>query len=271
MTADTASGWAGLAAELDAWGAAGREAAVWWRDDDAVSDSPALRRLLDLSAAAAAPLALAVIPAAAEASLRRRLEDHPAPTTVLQHGFAHANHAARGAKKCELVDPAARPAVVEELRQGQEKLARLLGDRVFPVLVPPWNRIAGALLPGLPGLGFAGLSTYRARPGSEAAPGLPQVNCHVDILQWRPERRFLGLDAALTLLCGHLRAKRLGSADPAEASGLLSHHQVHDDDAWDFLAGLLDRLARHPAVRLLGAREAFAAAGSAGRSAAVAP
>ena len=45
------TGWDALARELDAWGEAGAVATLWWRDDDAVADTPTLRRLLSLAAA----------------------------------------------------------------------------------------------------------------------------------------------------------------------------------------------------------------------------
>lgn len=257
MTAAT-DPWAALEAELDAWAAAGRSARIWWRDDDAVADAPALRRLLDLAAAQGAPLALAVIPAAAEDSLAALLDGHTADTAVLQHGFAHRDHAAPGGKKCELVDPDSRPAVLDELRRGRDGLAARFGRRFLPVLVPPWNRIAPALVARLPDLGFRGLSAYKARTASEAAPGVIQANCHLDLMQWRPDRRFLGVEAALALLREHLAARRRGTADAAEPSGILSHHRVHDAAAWDFLATLLARLTRHPAVRLLPAGPVFA-------------
>jgi hypothetical protein len=250
--------WAALEAELDAWAAAGLRATIWWRDDDAASDSPALRRLLDLAAATGAPLALAAIPAKVEAGLAELLAAHAADTTVLQHGYAHQNHAEPGDKKCELVSPARRPAVLDELRRGRERLTVLFGDRFLPVLVPPWNRLDPGLAARLPGLGFCGLSTFKPRRTAEAAPGLIQVNCHLDLLQWKPARRFLGGAAALALLTGHLLARRQGRADPQEPSGLLGHHLVQDAETWVFLTALLDRLNRHPAAALLGAAEIFA-------------
>ncbi|MEQ8357497.1 MAG: polysaccharide deacetylase family protein [Kiloniellaceae bacterium] len=250
-------GWTALEREFDAWAQSDREALVWWRDDDAAGPSKSLTRLLDLAADCAAPLSLAVIPAKAEPGLVNLLANHPADATVLQHGFAHSNHAAAGAKKCELTSPSQRPAVTEELRLGRTRLSTLFGARSRPFLVPPWNRLASDLAARLPEIGFIGLSTYQPRLRATAVPGLVQVNCHVDIMQWRPERRFLGTAAALDLLIGHLSAKRRGDADPDEPSGILSHHLVHDDDAWDFLGRLLRRLARHPAVRLLPAAAVF--------------
>src|SRR3546814_5979986 len=63
-------------------------------------------------------------------------------------------------------------------------------------MVPPWNRVAPALAARLPAIGFTALSTYQVRR-SAAGLGVAQVNCHLDILQWRPQRRFLGTAAAV--------------------------------------------------------------------------
>ena len=79
-------------------------------------------------------------------------------------------------------------------------------------------------------------------------------------------RGFLGTAEALDLLAGHLRARRLGAADVAEPSGLLSHHGAHDEACWAFLDELLGRLAEHPAARFVAADEAFAAESSAPRT-----
>ncbi|WP_299395497.1 polysaccharide deacetylase family protein [Pelagibius sp.] len=243
------SDWAALERELDRWGEAGQAATLWWRDDDATARTAALDRLIDLAASLSLPLAVAVIPQAAEATLAASLAGSAAGVRVLQHGFAHRNNAGPDAKKCELVAPALRPEIAGELRQGQALLAALCGERLIPALVPPWNRIDGDLVAALPSLGFTGLSTYKARRLAEPAAGLRQVNCHVDIMQWRPQRRFLGTAAALQLLVGHLEARRTGAVDAGEATGILTHHAVHDAEAWRFLEDLLPRLAGHPASR----------------------
>jgi hypothetical protein len=94
------SSWAALAAELSRWRGDGRLPTFWWRDDDATRPSRSLDRLLTIAAGLRAPVALAVIPAAAEAVLAERLDD--ARVAVLQHGYAHANHAPDGEKKAEL-------------------------------------------------------------------------------------------------------------------------------------------------------------------------
>lgn len=260
MRSRGAAAWRALEAELAVWRKAGRVAAFWWRDDDAVTPGAALDRLLDLAAGHRASVALAVIPALVEPALARSLEQHAARTVVLQHGYAHSNHAPAGAKKCELVDPAQRPALLGELQRGRDRLSALLDDRLLPVMVPPWNRIDTALLRRLPALGFMALSTLKARPAAAPVPGLLQVNCHLDILQWRPQRGFLGTEGALALLTAHLAAKRRGEADAEEPTGILTHHLVHDAQAWSFLAELFAFLEEQEAVRLLSPREIFATA-----------
>lgn len=260
--------WTSLTQELDAWVAAGREATLWWRDDDAVEPSAALERLLDLASACDLPLALAVIPARASDSLAACIRAAKARVTPIQHGFAHRNHATETEKKCEL--GAQRPAteVLDELACGRARMDALFGAGWPPVLVPPWNRIAPSLLPALAQLGFAGLSTYGPRSGTEAAPGLRQVNTHVDIMHWPDPRGFAGEAAALGLLTEHLRARRRGETDSAEPSGLLTHHLAHDAPAWAFLDRLLGALPDHPAVRFVSLDKALAAAPRAARGAA---
>ncbi len=263
--------WRILSEELDAWGAAGRVATLWWRDDDAVEPSAALERLLGLAAARDVPIALAAIPARASEALARGIETAGARVTLLQHGYAHRNHAPAAEKKVELGVDRRASAVLEELARGQARMTALFGLGSSglgwaPVLVPPWNRIAEGLVPELARLGFRGLSTYGARAAAEPVPGLVQINSHVDIMRWKVPRGFLGAAEALDLLAGHLRARRLGEADAAEPSGLLSHHRAHDEACWAFLDELLGRLAEHPAARFVAADEAFAAEPAASRN-----
>lgn len=254
------SGWQALAAELDRWQAAGRRASFWWRDDDAVAGGPALDRLLALARRHRLPLALAVIPAAADAGLVEALDDAP-QLYVLQHGYAHANHAPAGEKTVELGSHRPLPAVLDELRRGRRRLRGLFGERLVPALVPPWNRIDPGVVRRLGALGFTGLSTFRARPRSAAAPGIRQVNCHIEIMNWQT-RGFIGREPALGFALEHLRRRREGGADAAEPTGLMTHHLAHDAAAWRFLDRFLGATASHPAARWLSARQVFPARGN---------
>ena len=237
------AGRAALDREVDTWRAAGREVTLWWRDDDAVEPSPALSRLLD--ARPGCPLGLAVIPASAKASLVGVLPDE---VDVLVHGFAHANHAVSGDRKSEY--PAGRVAP-DELREGRERLEALFGERVLPVFVPPWNRMAEDAAAALPAAGYRVLSGYRGRPEGP----LPRLDTHVDLVDWRGGRRFAGADAVLGALAAALAARR--GARITAPTGVLSHHLVHDEAAWRFLECLLAWGEDAPGVRWVRPRDAI--------------
>jgi hypothetical protein len=257
MSARPAPEWDTLARECDAWAGDGRPVVLWWRDDDAIADTPALRRLIGI---ARVPLALAVIPAALDASLPALLQNHRR-ISVLQHGFEHRNRAPAGGKKSEF--PASRPwpEVAADLVRGRDRLAGAFGDRFVPVLTPPWNRIDAGHAARLPELSYRGLTVYLARAGEQG----PQqrgarftcVNTHVDVMDWRGTKGFVGLPAAITLLAGHLAAKRLGKADSGEPTGLLTHHLVHDTETWEFLGDLQDWCAKRPNIEWQSAADLF--------------
>ncbi|MDX1434056.1 MAG: polysaccharide deacetylase family protein [Gammaproteobacteria bacterium] len=249
------SAWTALERELDAWGRAGRAATLWWRDDDASAPSPALGRLLDLAARHDKSLAVAVVPARAVPALGELLASVPGHR-VLQHGYAHANHAPPGERAVELGGTRERAALLADLAAGYARLGELFAAQLLPVMVPPWNRLSATLLEPLAALGYRTLSAFAARAEPESAPGLRQINCHVDIIDWRGSRGFRGEARVLEQLCAHLRARRLGEADAEEPTGLLTHHLDHDDACWDFLDRLLARTHAHPAARWLDATSA---------------
>ena len=253
------SDWRALDQELDAWGRGRDVATLWWRDDDAVAATPALQRLLALTDEAGKPpipLCLAVVPAGAMASLPGLLSplDH---VSVLQHGYTHVNHGSDGAKKAEFPPGRDLTEMLADLRTGRKRLLELFKEQALPALVPPWNRIAPALVDRLPEVDLVGLSTYgpRRHDGSKAA--VLEVNTHIDIMNWHSGRRFLGVDAALKLAIDHLAARRQNRVEKNEATGLLTHHLVHDDEAWVFIDTFLRRTVRHAAVRWLDGRALF--------------
>lgn len=249
--------WRELTAELDAWHAAGAQAGLWWRDDDAATVTGALRRLVALGKRHGVPVALAVVPAKASADLAAFVGDL-ADVCVLQHGIRHRNHMIPAGKKIELGGTMPRQTILTELSRMKAKLEAMFQSRFLSVLVPPWNRIDAGLLPALPELGFTGLSTYGPRQEHAGRTGLTWVNTHADLIDWRAGRRFKGTEAALEELVAHLRAKRLGWVDAREPTGVMSHHLKHDDHCWAMLGELLERCTLHPAARWLATREVFA-------------
>jgi hypothetical protein len=247
------AGWIDLTRELDCWARAGRVADLWWRDDDAATASPALDRLL--TAAAGAPLALAVIPAAADSSLAARLRRAP-QVGALQHGWRHVNHGGNS-KKSEF--PAARgaAAVSADLVRGRSRLVELFADRALPVLAPPWNRLDDAYLPLLADCGIRGISRIKPRASRWPAPRLFAANVHVDLTDWHAGRGFVGEGRALAGIVAHLQVRRHGDADPDEPTGILTHHLDLDDAGEAFLRRLAAAVAAHPAARWRGICEVF--------------
>lgn len=241
--------WRALETVLD--GAAARGAAIrlWWRDDDAGRGHPALARLLELAESRCVPVALAVVPAWLEAEAQAWIAAS-ASATVLQHGFAHVDRAPPGARSIELggCEP---EVILGELRQGLEILRDAFGATFLAVLVPPWNRLDEHLVERLAACGFRGLSTFGSRIPAEPAPVLIRVNGHLDPIDWRGNRLFVGEAEALARLCRSLELD--------EPIGILTHHLAMDEAGWRFLDRLLELLDAHPGARLCAADELFAA------------
>jgi len=225
--------WRPLSDEIALWDTEGRRPQFWWRDDDAVEPTDALDRLLGLSRRHGAPVALAVIPASTGEALADRLRDERG-ATVLVHGWSHRNHAGVGEKKQELGPHRPVETVMAELSRGQALLGALHGTGFLPVLVPPWNRIDPRLVPHLAGAGFRALSVFGpAKPGP-----IGIINSTVDIMDWHGTRTGRDHEVLVGEIVGQLRsARQSGSEAPI---GLLTHHLVHDESAWDFLDGLLE-------------------------------
>ena len=256
--------WQALDDELRAWAGDGRRAGLWWRDDDAAEDSPALQQLLGLAGGDAPPVVIAVIPATlSDAAAERIAAGTDAGARqgrwVVQHGYAHANHARDNEKKIELGGSHPAALCESQLRAGLALLSERFREQFLPMLVPPWNRIARDLIPRLPALGYAAISTYGARDVAQAETGLSRVNCHIDILNWRQGAVFVGEAEALKLACEHLAARRRGTADADEPTGLLSHHLRQDKAAWRFLAEFFARTTDHPGAEWIAPADLFGA------------
>jgi peptidoglycan/xylan/chitin deacetylase (PgdA/CDA1 family) len=222
-----------LSRELDKRAAAGRPVRFWMRDDDAVSPSGALDQLLKMTGDLQIPLTLAVIPKFAGAPLADRLL--PARhVTVAVHGWAHINYAGSSEKKQELGTHRPLAAVMDDLRQGFDRLQYLFPKHFSPVLVPPWNRIAPAVIDALPTVGFQAVSKF----GLETVAAIPMINTHVDLMDWRGTR----LGRAQDVLLAELAA----AVERGGPVGFLTHHLDHDAQAWGFIERLFTITAGHP-------------------------
>ena len=239
-----------LLAELDAWAKSNMTAELWWRDDDAGEPCMELDQLFHLSEQHATPCGLATIPVRAGEPLCKAVNDQSF-IWVLQHGYAHINHAPSGNGAWELGLHRPTSVVLDELRQGMLKLTQLFNERFVPVVVPPWNKMDPELLPYLPVMGFRGVSASYKRHRSVPPSDLLVADAHCDLLSWKGKTksaRFAGSEKCVTTLVGHLKDKRTGVTDESEPTCVLTHHLEMDEDAWNFMDMLVSVTSGHPAA-----------------------
>jgi len=104
-------------------------------------------------------------------------------------------------------------------------------------------------------IGFRGLSTF-GRRRERPLRGLLEINTHVDLVDWKGTRCFVGEQAALGALVGALAHARTVSQEPV---GLLSHHLAMDAEAWDFLRSMWEEAQKMPGLCIRSARELWEA------------
>lgn len=246
-----------LTAHLDWFAERRQKVRFWWRDDDAIEPTDHLERLLALANSHDVDVALAVIPRDATDALANRLATEP-HAVVLQHGWQHRNFQdkAKGEKAAELGSRRDLQELLPQLEEGKARLEALFGDRFVPAVVPPWNRIAPAVVRALPGLGLTGLSTFTWMHFPRDLSGLTQVQSHVDIIKWKKDRRFIGWNSARLRLDLQLARRR---TNPSEPLGILSHHLAHDEGCYEFLEDFLRIAAHHPGAEWPRVRDLFSA------------
>lgn len=224
--------WQPLLEELALWSHAGRITTFWLRDDDAVKPTANLDRLLHLTGTFAIPTMLAVIPARTDEALANRLTTEP-HVSVAVHGWTHENHAPTGEKKQELGPHRSRQIIFAELATAFARMRQLHGQRLMPILVPPWNRIDAGLLPDLGALGFEALSVYGpARPSP-----IRMLNSTIDLMDWHGTRGCHDHSLLVRNIAAQLQQAFNHGGDGV---GLLTHHLVHDEAAWAFLERLFE-------------------------------
>lgn len=230
---------------------AGDEAVrFWWRDDDAEVSSPALDRLLDLSARAGVPVGLAVIPGHLDSSLAVRI-NATSGIDVLVHGWIHRNHAGEGEPATEYPRSRRVAEVRDELARGLAVLRQAFPQRTLPVFVPPWNRFPPELEDVLVECGYAGLSSASANRAPHA--GSASLRCaHGD----------LNIVAAPATACGAqikgaaLVAKNIRAGERGPF-GVVTHHRLFDDDAWKLCELFWKSITSSKSVQTVPARGVF--------------
>jgi peptidoglycan/xylan/chitin deacetylase (PgdA/CDA1 family) len=223
----------------DALDAAPAPVTFFFRDDDAGRATPRLLELLDRFGALGAPLDLAVIPAALDASLAVELRARRGAGAVglHQHGLAHANHETTG-RKCEFGPARSRPRQREDIAAGRERLAELLGD-VDRIFTPPWNRCTLGTGGCLAELGFHALSR-EARAARLGVPGLAELPVRID---WFAHRHHVRLSPA------ELGASIADATRSGAQVGVMFHHALMDAGEMSCATDLVRLVVEHPQAR----------------------
>ncbi len=212
--------------ELAIWRRAWRVPVLWWRDDDAREPTWQLDKLL--SVRRSIPLTLAVIPDVDLHPLASRLSVETG-IDVAQHGVDHANKLPEGGPRSEFAEGASQNDINAAVAAGR---ARLMAAGFSPLLfVPPWNEPGDRQIEAVVAARY---QTYSIGVNGKARDGLKHVGAQVDILRWKGKPHFKGRRRVFDALRKQLEARRLAGAFE-EPIGLLTHHLVHDDQAWQFL------------------------------------
>lgn len=213
--------------ELAIWRRAWRTPVLWWRDDDCRGSTPELERLLAVRGDL--PVTLAVIPDGDLAGLSGRLRA-AAGVSLAQHGVDHENRLPSGGARSEFPADMNQTEVNAALASARLRI-EAAGLRPL-TFVPPWNE------PGdrqIEAIRAAGYTSYSSGAKGQPVAGLSHVGAAVDILRWKGRPHFRGRWRVFNALRKELEERRNKGAfgDPI---GLLTHHLVHDEEAWRFLA-----------------------------------
>jgi peptidoglycan/xylan/chitin deacetylase (PgdA/CDA1 family) len=219
-------------AEFETWRTLGLTPRFWLRDDDAIHPSDALDRLIAVAGEFEMPLLLAVIPMQVDGSLAERLANEPLATPCV-HGYSHKRWNAPPEPALELGGDRSVEEVLADLARGREILAGLFGAGLSGILVPPWNRIAREVAARIHECGFTGLSTNSWHVNGTI---LPELNTQIDIVDWANGRKGHSLEWAAGELLRRLGQARKRGGAPI---GILAHHLVLDERAWETLAELI--------------------------------
>ncbi|MDF1593841.1 MAG: polysaccharide deacetylase family protein [Desulfobacterales bacterium] len=219
----------------------GGPVSLFFRADDVAVPGRQLVRLMALFSSFRVPLSLAVVPAWLTESRWRQLKRIGARTPELwcwhQHGWRHANHENKN-KKQEFGPGRSASQIRKDLVRGKDRLESLLDNDFYPVFTPPWNRCGSDTLIQLEELGYRGVSRSS---GSLPLPpeGLPDFQVNVDLHTRRDPDPSLGWDRLLA---------DLESAVKGGTCGIMIHHQLMNDAAFEFLEMLLRSIVNQKGV-----------------------
>ncbi len=217
---------------------------VFFRADDVAVPGMQFARMMGLFAKYGVPLSLAIVPAWLTSERWQYLngfeKSNPSCWCWHQHGWRHVNHEAEG-KKQEFGDTRSLLEIKQDIMRGKGRLEQLMAEAFYPVFTPPWNRCSANTLQVLKDLGYAAVS--RSPGPKQLSPGgLPDFYINVD-LHTRKER--------YPAAGWHNLMREFEQAIASGYCGIMIHHQMMNDAAFDFLELLLKALIKHTKIQLV--------------------
>lgn len=224
----------------------GQDFDVFFRADDIGIIDAQFTRMMELFYRERVPLCLAVVPQWITRSHWLAMKGFLPEDRLWcwhQHGYSHQNHEVSG-KKNEFGESRPEDEVRKELEAGYERLRAVIGDSLFPIFTPPWNRCSRTMLALLQELGFRAVSrSIGVEPESE---GLPDLFVNVDLHTGKEQDPQEAMERILT---DCQRAVQNGRV------GIMLHHRRMNNHAFLLLEQLLRILKKQERVRLNTFRE----------------
>ena len=243
-----------LIAELAKWSRKNSIVQIWWRDDDANRPTSNLDWMLKTIDSLEFKPLLAAIPNLSSRELAKALETNGLPIAV--HGLSHSNYEPADSRKSEFGPSRTLRNIKKDLIQAKEQLSNIFGDSVIDCFVPPWNRIREDIIPNLSELGFSGFSSFGKRSSKVHESNLKWFNTHVDVIDWRNTRHFIGREAMISQITDNLRRQRTRSGT-SEPVGVLTHHLNMIESDWEEFRNIFTVLKKNNAVRFVDPLELF--------------
>ncbi|MBI9077037.1 MAG: polysaccharide deacetylase family protein [Desulfatibacillum sp.] len=218
-------------------------AKVFFRADDIAAPSQNFSRLMGLFRDNKTPLCLAVVPAWMShtrwEALGKIAGDDASLWCWHQHGWRHRNHEATG-KKQEFGPSRTREAVARDLALGRDRLESVLGNQFYPFFTPPWNRCGSHTLAVLEDMGYSGVS--RSKGALPTSDTLPDLFVNVDLHTRREKDGGKDFQAFF---------HEFSQALETGCCGVMIHHQLMNETAFDFLEVLLQALGTEKKLDLI--------------------
>ena len=139
----------------------------------------------------------------------------------------------------EILSLSAVGSLREDLLRGRQRLEFILEDDFVPIFTPPWNRCNANTLQMLKKLDYAAVSRHHgSKPLSPG--GLPDFYVNVDLHTRKEPSAAAGWNNLL---------REFEQAITSRLCGIMIHHQMMNDAAFDFLEILLKALISHKNIK----------------------